>query len=188
VSDEDWSKVEATIDREVVEPWKKGISLDDARMYLRKTALLTPCRKGYWGTDSMNARAFQRHMAFVPVVSTKNSYQLGVMNGDVGVLERCSPFDQIHFQHCTVPEVLLPRCEKAFAMTVHKSQGGEFGTVVIIIPPGILVDRRLLYTAVTRAKERLLLVGQRSDLMNAIGRKQERVSMLQFRLSHAVKS
>ena len=76
----------------------------------------------------------------------------------------------------------MPMMERAFAMTVHKSQGGEFETVVVVIPPGALLDRRLLYTAITRAKRRLVVIGQKTDVVGAVIRKEERVSTLSSRL------
>lgn len=180
-----WSHAEALIEREIYTPWRENLSLKEARLQLRKRALLTPCRNGYWGVESINSRALHRKALFVPVVSTKNSYHLGVMNGDLGVKENGIEFNEVHFPHCTVPDVLLPRCEHAFAMTVHKSQGGEFEGVVVVIPPGALVGRRMLYTAITRAKERLILIGQKKDLMNAIGRREERISLLQRKFDSA---
>jgi exodeoxyribonuclease V alpha subunit len=176
-SSDDWKKVETIIDREVIAPWRRELSMEEAVALLRQSAFLTPCRRGYWGTESVNERA-GRQKAFTPVVCTKNSHHLGVMNGDLGVLQRGLPFDKIHFHHCTVPTVLLPRLEKAFAMTVHKSQGGEFRTVAVLIPPRALLDRRLLYTAITRAKERLVIIGQKEDVIGAVARKEDRLSAL----------
>ncbi len=181
MTDADWQRAEKVVERDVMAPWRGKLSLNAATALLRKAALLTSCRKGYWGTDSVNSRmGWQKE--YTPVVSTKNSYHLGVMNGDIGILERSFPQDQIHFHHCTVPTVLVPMMERAFAMTVHKSQGGEFETVVVVIPPGALLDRRLLYTAITRAKRRLVVIGQKTDVVGAVIRKEERVSTLSSRL------
>jgi exodeoxyribonuclease V alpha subunit len=177
----DWKRAESIVEREVIAPWCGELSMENAVGLLRKTTLLTSCRGGYWGTDSVNSRA-GRQKIFTPVVSTKNSHHLGVMNGDLGVLERHPTCDQVHFPHCTVPSVLLPRVERAFAMTVHKSQGGEFDTVAVVVPPGALVDRRLLYTAITRAKRRLLIIGQKGDVVGAVGRREERMSTLATRI------
>lgn len=181
LTNDDWKKAESIVERDAVAPWRRELSMEKALGQLRKTTLLTSSRKGYWGTDSVNRRVGQQKV-FTPVVSTKNSYHLGVMNGDLGILERGVPFDQIHFHHCTVPSVLLPRVEKAFAMTVHKAQGGEFDTVVVVIAPGALLDRRLLYTAITRAKSRLVIIGQKVDVVRAVGCKEERLSTLSSRL------
>lgn len=174
---DDWQRAEELVDGEVLAGWRRPLSLEEARQLARKTGLLMPCRKGFWGSDSVNGRARWKGR-FYPVVSTKNSYQLGVMNGDIGVLERTDPFDQIHFRSCTVPKVLMPGVEKAFAMTVHKSQGGEFEKVIVVLPPKAVVDRRLLYTAITRAKGTVMIVGGREDLMRAVEQKAERVSLL----------
>lgn len=187
-SPDDWKRAERLIDTEVIGPWRHTVCVEQALLQLRKTTFLTPTRKGYWGTENINRRAGCRYCC-LPVVNTKNSYQLGVMNGDIGVLQtpvlnsESSFQDQIHFHHCTVPAVLLPKVEAAFAMTVHKSQGGEFDTVAVVIPPGTIPDRRLLYTAITRAKKRLILIGQREDVVRAARCKSERLSTLSRRIA-----
>jgi exodeoxyribonuclease V alpha subunit len=90
--------------------------------------------------------------------------------------------DHIHFEHCVIPAILCPRLEKAFAMTIHKSQGSEFETVLALLPPGTKADRRLLYTAITRAKKKLILIGQQEALVQALHQKNERVSTLADRI------
>ena len=183
-SPEDWKCAERLIDAEVIAPWNNIVSVEQALLQLRTTTCLTPTRKGYWGTQTINKRRGKR-LSYLPVVNAKNRYQLDVMNGDMGVLESFSSGDQIHFHHCTVPAVLLLKVEVAFAMTVHKSQGGEFDTVVVIIPPHAIPDRRLLYTAVTREKKRLILIGQKEDMVRAARCKKERLSTLsRFIASH----
>ena len=182
-TNDDWQRAETIIDNAVVAPWMQSLSLEMAVSQLRTSTLLTPCRKGYWGADTINARAGRQRKVFAPVVSTRNSYQLGVMNGDLGVVERRHPYDHIHFHQCTVPGVLLPGLEKAFALTVHKSQGAEFDTVVVVIPPEALVDRRLLYTAMTRAKQRVPLIGRKADYLRSVESKEARVSTLSSRLT-----
>ncbi len=179
--DGDWKRAEADIEREVLSVWRSEMSLDAARLQVRTTALLTPSRKGYWGADRLNEHMGWQKV-YTPVVCTKNSHHLGVMNGDIGVLERKEPYDHVHFQHGTIPSVLVPRMERSFAMTVHKSQGGEFDRVVLVIPPGALVDRRLLYTASTRAKKRLTIIGRKEDVTRAIEHKGERLSLLAHKL------
>ena len=75
----------------------------------------------------------------------------------------------------------------AYALTVHKSQGGEYAVVILPLLPGFykLLSRNLVYTAITRAKKRVILVGQKKALYMAIHKdgSDQRNSMLANRLS-----
>jgi exodeoxyribonuclease V alpha subunit len=68
----------------------------------------------------------------------------------------------------------------AYAVTVHKSQGSEYGTVVVVLPPPAspLATRELLYTAITRARRRVVIVGDEAAVRAAIGRPSVRMSGL----------
>ncbi len=137
------------------------------------------------------------------VMQTKNNYELegrctlpdgesvrvcGVFNGDVGVVEDVDFSAQslsIRFDSTTLvdyPFSLLEELEHAFAVTVHKSQGSEYKTAILVAAatPPMLRRRCLLYTAVTRAKERLILVGERRMIQEMIrdDRREERYSAL----------
>jgi exodeoxyribonuclease V alpha subunit len=70
---------------------------------------------------------------------------------------------------------ILDELEPSFAVTVHKSQGSEFPVVVMPIFPGpeVLMTRNLLYTAVTRAREMVVLVGDEEVLLRMVGNKRE---------------
>ena len=180
---DDWAQAYATIDEMAIQPWRQRLSIREAQELQQKTIVLTPTRKGI-GSDEVNRRAQERGGRFCPVINVQNSYQLGVMNGDLGVLERQHDMDYIHFHHSTVPAILCPKIERAFAVTVHKSQGSEFDRVALLLPPGTLVDRRLLYTAVTRAKKQVIMMGSQEGVLNAIGQCHERMSTLLTRLQN----
>ena len=74
----------------------------------------------------------------------------------------------------------LPRHQTAFAMTVHKSQGSEFSHVALVLPDGSspLLSRELLYTAVTRARERVSVFGGAESVVQGARRRVERGSGL----------
>lgn len=111
------------------------------------------------------------------VMQTKNNYDIrwerddgetgeGVFNGDIGVIlsiDRKNKLFRIRFfdKIAALSYENASELEFAYAVTVHKSQGNEFDCVIIPVFPGPsrLYYRNLLYTAVTRAKERLILVG-----------------------------
>ena len=180
-SADDWTKAYAAIDEMAVQPWKERMSLLEAQELQRKTIVLTPTRKGI-GSDEINHRAQGAAGPFCPVINLQNSYHLGVMNGDLGILERQHNMDYIHFHHSTIPAILCPKFERAFAVTVHKSQGSEFDRVVLLLPPRAVIDRKLLYTAVTRAKKQVVIMGSQEDVLNAVGQCHERISTLPMRL------
>jgi exodeoxyribonuclease V alpha subunit len=127
-----------------------------------------------------------------PVIITRNDYALGLYNGDIGL---CLPDPQrggepaVWFeQRGEAPRALLPvqlpAWETAWAMTVHKSQGSEFDQVVIVLPeaPNRILSRELLYTAVTRARKRVVLLADEEALTTAIDRPTARCSGLAERL------
>ena len=98
----------------------------------------------------------------------KNGYVgMGIFNGDIGVIEAINPLKSemiIRFDDrvATYSFDLLDDLELAYAITVHKSQGSEYP--VVIIPmyrcPPMLMTRNLLYTAITRARRMVILVGK----------------------------
>jgi exodeoxyribonuclease V alpha subunit len=120
-----------------------------------------------------------------PILVTENSTELGLFNGDTGVvvatplgLRAAFPGDRIFPVH------LLDAVATAYAMTVHKAQGSQFGSVSLIVPPpgSPLLTRQLLYTAVTRAKQALTLYGQADAVADAVRRPALRASGLRQRL------
>jgi exodeoxyribonuclease V alpha subunit len=125
-----------------------------------------------------------------PVLVTANDYTVDLFNGDVGV---CFPLPdggmRVWFPsgegalRPIVPASLPPHVT-AWAMTIHKSQGSEFDRVVVVLPErdSPLLSRELVYTAVTRAREHVTIVGDTQTLCAAIERKATRVSGLRDRL------
>ena len=123
-----------------------------------------------------------------PILIGRNDYNLHLFNGDVGIflpdplVEASSrvffPGPEGGFR--TFHPLRLPEHETVFAMTVHKSQGSEFNHVMFILPDrdSPVLTRELVYTAITRAKERVSLWGPENLFMKAIGRSTRRMSGL----------
>jgi exodeoxyribonuclease V alpha subunit len=78
----------------------------------------------------------------------------------------------------------LSAIETVYAMTIHKSQGSQFDTAAVVLPEPTsrLLSRELLYTAVTRAKQRLIVSGSEAAIRAAVERPAERASGLRERL------
>ena len=119
----------------------------------------------------------------------------GIFNGDVGYIRRIDPENElvwIDFDEKLAAYGFeqLGELDHAFAMTVHKSQGSEYRAVVLAAgrAPARLLSRDLLYTAVTRAREMLVVVGDPSvvDAMIDNGRKTRRYTGLRARLTGEV--
>ena len=113
----------------------------------------------------------------------------GVFNGDIGYITRIEPetFEvTITFDDgkvCKYPKTELHQITLAYAITIHKSQGSEYPCVIIPLfeVPSKLIYRNLLYTAVTRAKRLLVMVGSKEvwDNMAENNRKTLRYTLLQ---------
>jgi exodeoxyribonuclease V alpha subunit len=165
---------------------------------LGRFRLLSPHRRGPFGVERLNALVEQllglgaRMHAGTPwydgrpILVTTNDHQLGLFNGDVGVV--CSDDNgKLRAWFMGGDGALrsfapsrLPEVETVFAMTVHKSQGSEFDRVGLLVPRQLssLLTRELLYTAVTRARERVTLFGAARAIADAIGKRIERASGL----------
>jgi exodeoxyribonuclease V alpha subunit len=136
-------------------------------------------------------RSREHYYHGLPVMVLQNSYQVGLFNGDVGLFYRMKDsgelrvvFDDGQGGYRDISPALLPKWEPAYVMTVHKSQGSEFDSVAMILPEqsSPLLTREMLYTGVTRAKSRLSLYAQDSELEQAIQSRVERCSGLSDRL------
>ncbi|MBR6779367.1 MAG: ATP-dependent RecD-like DNA helicase [Clostridia bacterium] len=100
----------------------------------------------------------------------------GVFNGDIGYITHIEPDTHevtIRFDDgkiCKYPKTELYQITLAYAITIHKSQGSEFDCVVIPLVPGapIIITRNLLYTAITRAKKAVVLIGSKQMLARMI--------------------
>jgi exodeoxyribonuclease V alpha subunit len=115
-----------------------------------------------------------------PVVVERNDYERQLYNGDSGLIVRAEPGDGAPqlavFRRATgfeaFPLDALGEVSPAFAMTVHKAQGSEFDHVLVVLPEEDLplLTRELVYTALTRARHSVLIVGDRDLLARAVGR------------------
>ncbi len=162
--------------------------------------ILCAVHAGDWGTFNLN-RAIEHALVQAgllaasgawfsgrPVMVTRNDPELGVFNGDVGValpgLGKGAAM-RVYFldgdQLRSVSVSRLAHVETAFAMTVHKSQGSEFGHTVLVLPAGgsKVLGRELVYTGITRARQQFTLVeGQAGLLAQAIANASQRASGL----------
>lgn len=109
-----------------------------------------------------------------PIIVTSNNYHLGLFNGDIGIIRYDENqvlkayFEDSEGNLKSVLPGLLTQVETVFAMTIHKSQGSEFEQVLILLPKAEeinLLTRELLYTGVTRAKNKVIVQGTESVIL-----------------------
>jgi exodeoxyribonuclease V alpha subunit len=130
-----------------------------------------------------------------PVLITRNDYNLHLYNGDVGI---ALPDPGAHGElrvFFQAPDgtlrafhpVRLPEHETVYALTVHKSQGSEFDRVLFILPDrdSPVLTRELIYTGITRARERVDVWGEESVFQRAVSRRTTRLSGLRDALWEA---
>jgi exodeoxyribonuclease V alpha subunit len=122
-----------------------------------------------------------------PVMITSNDYHLDLYNGDIGVTVQTDDGLRVVFDRSGIREFPLTHLGEhatVHAMTIHKSQGSQFDGVVVVLPDEAsrLLTRELLYTAVTRARSKVWVVGSREVVAGAVHRSVERASGLGVRL------
>lgn len=160
----------------------------------RETQILTPMRKGPLGTMELNRmlqEALNPPRQGVPelavgraetartyrlrdrVIQTRNDYDRGVMNGDIGevtAVDTAAGEVTIRFAETTAVygRKDLKEVDLAYALTIHKSQGSEYQQVVVVCHWShyVMLQRNLLYTALTRGREQAVVVGEQ----RAVGR------------------
>ena len=128
-----------------------------------------------------------------PVMVLRNDPLLKLFNGDIGItLPGADGAPLVHFADTAggfraVPALRLPPHETAFAMTVHKAQGSEFDEVLVLLPAqrSRVLTRELLYTALTRARRRVVLAADATVLSAAVAARTRRQSGLLARLRDA---
>ena len=159
----------------------------------RDVQLLTPMHKGILGTIEMNKLLQERlnpngisisygtfkYRVGDKVIQTKNNYEKEIFNGDLGWIKEIDleegivkiQFDEreLEYLFSELDEISL-----AYAISIHKSQGSEYPCVIVpvVIQHYLLLQRNLIYTAITRAKKLAILIGEKRAL--AIGIKNEK--------------
>lgn len=174
---------------------------------LNRFRVLSATRPGQRGVDEINARvsAWVRGRASItigagaqwfagrPVIVTRNDYALGVFNGDIGIaMPGLDGALRVWFRLAdqtlrAISPAALPPHDTAFALTVHKSQGSEFDHAALILPSGFgrVLSRELVYTAITRARSRIDVIGSPAVFAQAVATPTRRDSGLAARIEEA---
>ncbi len=175
---------------------------DDALRSLGTFRLLCAHRRGPYGVSTWTTRIESwlsaeaadfdpedRWYVGRPLLVNENDYELRLNNGDTGVIvqageDRVAAAFERGGRSIAYPPSRLGNVDTVYAMTIHKSQGSQFETAAVLLPePGSrILTRELLYTAVTRARRRLILVGTEETVRAAVARPVARASGLGERL------
>ncbi|MCA9555662.1 MAG: AAA family ATPase, partial [Myxococcales bacterium] len=174
-----------TIESLVKDRIPRGFGLDP----VDAVQVLTPMHKGPLGAQNLNLRLQALLNPSGPelvrgqvtlrvgdkVMQTKNDYDLGVFNGDLGRVVRVDAEDKALVVDFEGREVVydaqaLEQLQLAYATSIHKSQGSEYPAVVVPVSTQhfVMLHRNLLYTAITRGKRLVILVGSRKALGMAV--------------------
>ncbi len=188
--------------------WPENESDAIGRLFaaLNSFRVLCATRQGARGVEAINRQVEQQLAASGyscqpggwypgrPVMILRNDYGLNLFNGDIGI---CLPDNEGPSGAFTIWFIgedgtnleyqpwQLPAHETVFAMTIHKSQGSEFGEVLVVLPiiDTPLLTRELIYTAVTRARTRVLLTSAEGIFQQAVTRTINRASGLREMLT-----
>ncbi|MGM0557380.1 MAG: SF1B family DNA helicase RecD2 [Myxococcota bacterium] len=167
--------------------------------------ILSPMHRGDVGCEALNetlqaefhgggpelVRGSKKWTVGDKVMQTRNNYERDVFNGDIGRVARIDTDDEelvVDFdgREVTYPKVDLDELMLAYAVTVHKAQGSEYPVVImpVVTQHYVLLQRNLLYTAVTRARELVILVGSERAVEIAVqnDRARHRYTLLAKRL------
>ncbi len=169
----------------------------------QESIILTPMHRGVAGTQKMNhdlqnmlnqenaatylTYAGTRFCLNDRVMQLRNNYDKNVFNGDIGIVEQIDTQEQVlfvRFDKLVEYEINeLNELTHAYAVSIHKSQGSEFSAVIIplFMQHFMMLQRNLLYTAITRAKKLCIIIGQPRAIAMCIknNKRNERLTFLQ---------
>lgn len=180
-----WLVIDQFREREAIKNYLRDLVLDEIpREYgfdpVTEVQLITPEHRGVLGTKSLNQMMQRvligdvedRFAVDDKVIQTRNDYDLGVMNGTIGFVREADKRQlTIEFEGVglrPVPRSLWIHLDLAYALTAHKAQGSEFPCAVVLCHKShFFADRNWLYTAVTRAAQTCILIGDDYGLRRA---------------------
>ena len=164
------------LDREIARRCRLALeqAIRDRRGLEEEAVVKLPARAGHWLGQ--------------PVLVTRNAYEVGLMNGDIGLVLPTAGGLAVVFpakdggvdRTRAVTLARLPRSTGAFVMTVHRSQGSQFRRVAVVLAgrDSPIQTRELIYTAITRTRSRLDWLGDPDELLRALRRRVGRASGL----------
>ncbi|TYB33551.1 MAG: hypothetical protein FXF49_05790, partial [Flexistipes sinusarabici] len=180
----------------------KSVDIGKAYKKVFNYQILTPLKRGRFATESINnyfinalktyfhLPKLRSYFNGMPVLINKNDYANRLFNGDLGLifgensaeLKICFPSQEDSgFRQFRLKDIY--GYEFAYCLTVHKSQGSEFESVVLVLPEkSDFMSRELIYTALTRARHSVVIIGNPDTLAEAVSLKTTRMSGLREKI------
>ena len=144
---------------------------DAAGLWKKGYQLLSCLKRGRYGSDVMNGLLAGGDEQ--PIVITRTNHRMGISNGERGVLQG----SEIVIGGKRYREALVPDYEWSYCLSVHKSQGSEFGKVALLVPKGSEVfGREILYTGITRAKDEVVVLSEKGVIEECLESTSEKLS------------
>ena len=179
------------------QPLSVAADLESAFRQLSRFRLLAPTRVGEWGVETLNQRIEEllgitnpvikpgHHYHGRPIMITRNHHGLRIYNGDIGLIwqdesgKLTAKFQQDE-EIRTINLGLLPEVETVYAMTIHKTQGSEFGHVAMLVTEQAsrLLSSELLYTGITRAINHCTIASAEAEWKSGVSQSTKRFSGL----------
>lgn len=164
---------------------KNGSKQDDILDFFSKFQIISPFKKGRGGVEDINkyienelkksTNIIEEYKIFKKIIITENDYQNNIFNGETGFIKTENNSEYAFFKTSDgsikkINKILLPRFETAHCITVHKSQGSEFDSVLFFGGTEIntVLSRELLYTAITRARKNITIIASKSAINHSI--------------------
>ncbi len=187
----DFQFISVNDDIEAIEQIKR-VMMEQPQDMMSDVQVLTPMQRGSVGVKAINPllqRLLNASSVEQPgiehfgvkytvgdkVLQIENNYKKGIFNGDIGFITKIDSEEGeiiVNFDgfDVTYDMTELDQISLAYAITIHKSQGSEYHTVImpILTQHFIMLNKNLLYTGITRAKKRLILIGQKRAIAMAI--------------------
>ncbi|WP_460290766.1 ATP-dependent DNA helicase [Bradyrhizobium diazoefficiens] len=171
---------------------EKVVSIWDELRDGRDVMIVTPINDGPCGVAGLNRRLHDEYLRRKdlqelrgplgdlfspgePIVHRRNCYKRGLFNGSMGTVQRIDRTEQqitaiFDGDEHVFPAEDLVDLSLGYALTCHRAQGSEADHVIVALPPSRLLDPSWLYTAVTRARQQVVIVGQPETMQEALQR------------------
>lgn len=172
-------KTESEAQKKIITAFQSNFSFSNPM----STQILSDIKKYDLGTVMLNHKIKESYKSKMllgkriekgdKVILTRNNYDAGYFNGDIGIVTEVFPtmlHININGNIIDVEREDLQDVQLAYAITIHKSQGSEYETAIIVMPekPKNMLTKNLIYTAVTRAKKKVILITTDKALETAI--------------------
>ncbi len=199
-----------SIKEEIIHGWKAYLeteNIDNMFTAFDNFRILSVLRSGLFGVETLNKivenilsetellTPASQWYAKKPIMITKNNYRLNLYNGDTGIIAPDPASGELKawfpaqnrggkdpFRSFSLSRI--PAYKTAFAITAHKSQGAEFNSILLMLPESDtqLLTRELIYTAITRAREKISICGKETLFKISVKRRIDRKSGLREKL------